>query len=197
MANNGALFQDFTPRPVDVSGKSFPGGFYIFYLTGTTTPALVYQDAGLSVPFNGNPTADGTGAFPPIFMDSGIIYRVQLFNAAGQLQKDVDPYIPYLTVLGNGALVLNTITGQVVINAPKPGGTGVALTIVAAPGALALQINGSSPGTPAIQILNAAGTGTQTAIFTATNKPGASSSAPSNWLPLNIAGVTYFVPLWL
>src|SRR5882672_6120945 len=133
MANNGALFQDFTPRPLDALGKSFSNGYYVFYLTGTTQAALVYQDAGLTTPFNGNPTADGTGQFPTIFMNPGIIYRVQLFNSLNQLQKDIDPYIPYLTILGNGALAINSITGQVIINAPNPGGTGVALTVIAAP----------------------------------------------------------------
>jgi hypothetical protein len=43
-------------------------------------------------------------------------------------------------------------------------------------------------------------TGSQTATFSASNKPGTSSTAPSAWLPVFVpnssGGTTYYVPLW-
>lgn len=51
-------------------------------------------------------------------------------------------------------------------------------------GAGALTVNGQ--GT----------TGAQTATFTATNKPGSGTTAPSKWLPIVMDGTTYYIPAW-
>ena len=40
-------------------------------------------------------------------------------------------------------------------------------------------------------------TGAHTATFTATNKPGTATTAPSTWLPVTVAGATHYIPCWL
>jgi hypothetical protein len=39
-------------------------------------------------------------------------------------------------------------------------------------------------------------TGTHTATFSATNKPGTATTAPTAWLPIVIGNTTYYIPLW-
>lgn len=69
-------------------------------------------------------------------------------------------------------------------------------------GGSALRINkvflgsGGGAGTVAIQVDASATTGAQTATFTATNKPGSGTTAPSAWLPVSADGTTYYIPLW-
>lgn len=48
----------------------------------------------------------------------------------------------------------------------------------------------------AIGIVGQASTGTQSAIFSATNKPGAEPSAPSKWLAVTLDGTTHYIPCW-
>lgn len=45
-----------------------------------------------------------------------------------------------------------------------------------------------------LQTNNSVTSGTATATFSGTNKPGSNSSA--SWLPVTIAGTTYYIPVW-
>ena len=202
----GQLFYDPIPRPLSSLGVSMPGAYYNFYVSGTTTPAIVYQDAGLTLPYpaaslNGSSPlftviqADGTGAFSPIFLSPQIIYRVQLYNSTWSLVEDVDPYVPPMPVTGNGQLVLDA-QGEMTISAPVPGGTGITLTVNARAGGTALELVGSGAGSPALIANTTVVAGTQTATFTATNKPGSATTAPTKWLPITCDGATYYIPLW-
>jgi hypothetical protein len=185
-----------------------PGAYYNFYVSGTTNPAQVYQDAGLTLPYpsaslNGSSPiytviqADGTGAFAPMFLNPEIIYRVQLYNSTWSLIEDVDPYVPSMPVTGNGQLQLDA-QGELTINAPVPGGTGITLTVNARSGGTALKLVGAGAGSPAIIATSTVIVGTQTATFTATNKPGSATTAPTQWLPITCdGGATYYLPLWL
>jgi hypothetical protein len=206
MATFGQLFYDPIPRPLSALGTALPGAYYNFYVSGTTTPATVYQDIALTLPYpsaalNGsNPLyqviqADGTGAFSPIYLNPQTIYRVQLYTSTWSLVEDVDPYVPAMPVTGNGQLVLNT-QGELTINAPTPGGTGVTLTIQPRTGGTALELLGSAVGSPAVIANTTVVVGTQTATFAATNKPGTATTAPSKWLPITCDGATYYLPLW-
>jgi hypothetical protein len=47
-----------------------------------------------------------------------------------------------------------------------------------------------------LQFVNMTSTGAQTATFTATNKPGAGTTAPSLWLTCVVGGTTYYMPMW-
>lgn len=202
----GQLFYDPVARPLSSLGVSMPGAYYNFYVSGTTNPAQVYQDAGLSLPYpaaslNGSPVlftvvqADGTGAMPPIFLNPELIYRVQLYNSTWSLIEDVDPYVPAMPVTGNGQLQLDP-QGELTINAPVPGGSGITLTVNARAGGTALELVGAGAGSAAVVVNTTVVAGSQTATFTATNKPGSATTAPSKWLPITCDGATYYIPLW-
>lgn len=202
----GQLFYDPIARPLSATGTSLPGGYYNFYVSGTTNPAQVFQDAGLTLPYpaaalNGSSPlftviqADGTGAFQPIFLNPKIIYRVQLYTSTWSLLEDVDPYVPPMPVTGNGQLVLNA-QGELTIVAPTPGGTGISLTVNSRSGGTALELVGSGAGAAAIIANTTVVVGTQTATFTATNKPGSGTTAPTKWLPITCDGFTFYIPLW-
>jgi hypothetical protein len=202
----GQLFYDPVARPLSSLGLSMPGAYYNFYVSGTTNPAQVYQDAGLTLPYpaaalNGSSAlytviqADGTGAMPTIFLNPETIYRVQLYSSTWSLIEDVDPYVPSMPVTGNGQLVLDA-QGEMTIAAPIPGGSGITLTVNARSGGTALELVGAGAGSPALIANTTVVAGSQTATFTATNKPGSGTTAPSKWLPLTCDGATYYLPLW-
>jgi hypothetical protein len=183
-----------------------PGAYYNFYVSGTTNPAQVYQDAGLTLPYpaaalNGSSPlytvlqADGTGAFSPIFLNPELIYRVQLYSSTWSLVEDVDPYVPPMPVTGNGQLVIDA-QGEMTMVAPVPGGSGITLTVNARASGTALELVGSGVGSPALIANTTVVAGTQTATFTATNKPGSATTAPTKWLPIQCDGATYYIPLW-
>lgn len=206
MASTGQLFYNPTAQPLSATGVSMPGAYYNFYLSGTTTPATVYQDAALSLPYpaaalNGSLSiysvvqASATGAFPPIFLDPDILYRVQLYNSTWSLTEDVDPVVPAMPTTGNGPLELDA-QGELVINAPVPGGTGVTLTLTARAGGTSLELVGAGAGSSALAADNSTITGAQTATFAATNKPGSATTAPTKWLPVTCDGTQYYLPLW-
>ena len=60
----------------------------------------------------------------------------------------------------------------------------------------ALQIAATGVGETALRVNTSATTGAQTATFTATNKPGTGTTAPSKWLPINLDGTKYYIPCW-
>jgi hypothetical protein len=201
MSVTGQLFYDPQARPVS-AGTSLPLAYYNFYVSGTTTPQPVYQDAGLVSTFPVNSsgqyvvTADGTGLFPAIFMNPAVIYRVQLFNSSNVLLEDVDPFVPAFPVSGTGPITFNA-QGEMTINPPIPGGAGYALTLSPVSGGQALKLIGVSAGNAALVINNAVTSGAQTATFSAVNKPGSGTTSPSKWLPIICDGSTYYLPLWL
>jgi hypothetical protein len=95
----GILFYEGRAKPLNTVGGIQPGAYYLFYLTGTLTPANVYSDGLLSTPLSQTPGTGGTtaasdGRLVPIYMDPAVIYRYQLYSSAGVLLEDVDPYIP-------------------------------------------------------------------------------------------------------
>jgi hypothetical protein len=206
--STGQLFYDPYPKPLSTLGVALPGAYYNFYLSGTTTPAPIYQNgslttpyAGIALPFiTGNQIynavqADGTGLFQPIYLNPQLVYRVQLYSSAGVLIEDVDPYVPQMPSVGNGQVILDA-QGEMTIGPPLTGGNGVTLTVVARSGVHALALTGSAAGTPAIIANSTVIVGSQTATFTATNKPGSATTAPSKWLPISCDGGTYYLPLW-
>src|SRR5271155_504373 len=206
MATTGMLFYDPVARPLSSLGVAMPGAYFNFYTSGTTTPAPVYQDPGLTTPFplaslNGSSalfyvvTADGTGAMPPMYLNPVVIYRVQLYNSTGSLIEDVDPYIPSMPVTGNGQIILDA-QGEVTIAAPIPGGSGISLIVNARASGTALELVGSAAGSPTIIANSTVVAGTQAATFTATNKPGQAAQSVFTWLPITCDGTTYYIPLW-
>ena len=184
-------------------GPRFGSSFYLFFLAGTGTPANVYQNGLLTVPFptTGRVTADAFGRFPAIYLDPSIIYRVQFFNAASVQQFQVDPYFSQLSTTGTSSLSAFGIniapTGEFVMPAPNTGGSGITLTLNAsAIGTTPLRMNGVVPGASVLIVTSAATTGAQTATFVANNKPGTSTSAPAGWLPITCDGAQFYTPIW-
>jgi hypothetical protein len=183
-------------------GPKFANSYYLFFLSGTSTPTNVYQAGVPSTPFSptGRVTADSFGRFPAIYLDTSLIYRVQFFNSANVQQWQVDPYITLLSTVGTSSLVAFGFTiaptGEITTT-PGPGGSGINLTLNASTiGTTPLRLNGIAPGVSTLIINNAATTGAQTATFAATNKPGTSTSAPAGWLPITCDGVQYYTPIW-
>lgn len=169
----GVLFYDPRPKPLATNGAQQPGAYYLFYLTGTTTPTAVYADGLLATPLSQVPganqpscTADSTGRFNPIYMNPATIYRVQLYNALGVLQEDTDPYVPAPALAGfvttaalNSALTAYATTAAV--NSALAGYETVAAASLLAPLA-SPQLTGipvaptASPGTNTTQLANTA-----------------------------------------
>jgi hypothetical protein len=184
-------------------GPTFANSYYLFFLSGTSTPANVYQNGALTsaFPLVGRVPSDAYGRFPAIYLDSSVIYRVQFFNNLGVQQWQQDPYTSQLSTVGTSALSAYgfqiAATGEVTLPAPNTGGSGVTLTLSSgALGTAALQVTGTLAGNSAIIVNNSATTGTRTATFTATNKPGTATSSPAGWLPITCDGVQYYTPIW-
>lgn len=107
----GILFNDPQARPLSNSGQFQPGAYYLFYLTGSTTPVNVYADGALTTPLSQVPaqaqpscTADAFGRFNPIYLNPAVVYRVQLFTSAGIKTEDTDPYVVPLSNLSAAAV---------------------------------------------------------------------------------------------
>ena len=90
----GVLFYDPQSKPLDVTGNFQAGCYLYFFSTGTLNQTNVYADGALQTPLSQPVTADSAGRFVPIYMDPGVIYHVQLFNAGGTKLEDVDPFVP-------------------------------------------------------------------------------------------------------
>lgn len=204
MANGVAFFHPIA-KPISSLTKAMPLSSFLFTLSGNpTVQALVYQDAFLLYPYNGNPQADEAGNFQPIYLDPKIQYAVQLIDFRGIPQYAIiDPYLPPCPTLGTGPIQVNPITGEVLINAPRQGGGDASLNINRGSASVALFCPGNAiAGTiqPALlQFVNTLTTGTQTANTSdVTNKPGnAFTQTVAFWLPiLGDGGITYYIPLW-
>ncbi|MCC7462090.1 MAG: hypothetical protein IT480_06455 [Gammaproteobacteria bacterium] len=83
-------------QALDDAGRPLPGAILTFWESGTTTPAVVYEDQNLATALSdtrGRVVGDSEGLFPYIFLDPQVSYRVRLETAQGVLRWDVDPYL--------------------------------------------------------------------------------------------------------
>lgn len=76
---------------LDSAGALISGAQAFFYLAGTTTPATVYHDAGLTTPHEQPLLADGAGRFADVYFDPAIDYKLVLKSAAGVMIRTTDP----------------------------------------------------------------------------------------------------------
>lgn len=87
----------FLPFNTLYTSRGLPagGGKVYFYLSGTTTLAPVYADAGLMTQLQNPVPTDGLGVLPAIYLDNTVVYRVMPQDSNGaQLGPPLDPYIP-------------------------------------------------------------------------------------------------------
>lgn len=201
---HGVLYIDAISKPLTPNLSTVqlqPNSYYVFYYAGGTLPATVYSAGDLSVAYATNVvTSDSSGTFPNIFLDPSRVYRVQWFDQFNRRLMDVENYISCLTVFGSSAQFAVSITsGNITITPTSPGISGVSLTVFAKPNGLALDtgINGLTPGIAEVQLSNTGTTGVTTATFTATNKPGVANGAVTQWMPINVNGSLFYMPLWV
>ncbi len=100
--STGFLWYDGQSKPLSTGGQPQAGCYLVFFLTGTTTPTNVYADGALTTPLSQptpgsvNPVAgtvsDGNGRLPAIYLNPSVVYRYQLYSAAGVLLEDRDPF---------------------------------------------------------------------------------------------------------
>lgn len=118
-APTGQLYDDPRSKPLSTAGAFQPGCYLCFFTTGTTTPTNVYSDGLLTTPLSQptagsvNPVAgtvaDSAGRFAAIYLNPATIYRVQLYNAAGSLLADTDPYVVPITAAALTAANIGTL----------------------------------------------------------------------------------------
>jgi hypothetical protein len=77
----------------DTNGLPYAGMKAYFYDPGTTTPRVVYQDAGLTIPHASPVVADAAGILPQIYMPSGT-YKVRYETAGAVLIDEYDNVDP-------------------------------------------------------------------------------------------------------
>lgn len=104
----------------DEVGRTLPLSRLYFYETGTYNDKQVFSDKALTTPMSQPVVADGSGRFPPIYLNTDTSYRVQLKD---RLDQDIGTYIdgvePYIypSSLGTAAYVdTGTDAGDVPLN---------------------------------------------------------------------------------
>ena len=128
-------------------------------------------------------TGSGTGIAGSIFFNAGA--DLAGFGNDG----DITFSTASTTVTFAGATGVCTFTGGT-------GGTTAIFGASSTADVPALQIAGQAASRVALQINTSATTGAQIATFTATNKPGTGTTAPTKWLPINLDGTKYYIPCW-
>ncbi len=87
------FYLPFRPA-IDANGIVVPGAKLYFYATGTSTPQPIYADAELTTKLDNPLGANGAGAWPSIYIDNSLTYRVVLRDADGVVLSEADPYVP-------------------------------------------------------------------------------------------------------
>lgn len=84
----------YTPQIqyTDANSEVYAFAIATFYLTGTSTPATIWEDADLSVPLTNPLTADDKGLFAAVYLDENSLYRLKITDATTAITIiDVDP----------------------------------------------------------------------------------------------------------
>ena len=79
-----------------------------FYHSGATTLAPVYQDPRLVLPWHQPVAANHQGAFPDLYLDPAIAYRLVFHQSDGRVIRTVDPINP---IPGSGDMFAQTGIG--------------------------------------------------------------------------------------
>ncbi len=81
----------------DANGKPLPGALCNVYLSGTSTPATIYQDGGLTVPHTNPVVARTNGYFPAMYGKAGVDLKLILTDSSGgNPLPPIDPASPFV-----------------------------------------------------------------------------------------------------
>jgi len=186
-----------------------PSGKISFYGSGSSfsAPISVYMDGGLTALWSQPIQANAAGVLPPIYLDPTASYTnnafaVKITTASGTLVRQHDPIpIPFLTTVGSKCIkIADPEIGEVIIGSAL----GISLVVTAPQGGAGLllvgpnddRLYGTGSDLPLFAINNSATTGSQTAIFTATNCPSSGTVRPFRWIPILCDGVLYYMCAW-
>jgi hypothetical protein len=182
-----------------------PGSGNCFNLTSNVGKAgIVVVSAGIShTILSWTDTSSTAGA---LYTSGGAIFLQSTGSAAFNLQTNNTTRI---AISGIGAVSVSAPTSAAValtvvgiansqaLSVNASGGGAFAMSIQGAATASQLYINNAAfgAGNAAIRVDSSATTGTATATFTATNKPGSNASVTA-WLPFLIDGALRYIPLF-
>lgn len=102
----------FTPlRAVDSNGDPIANARALFFETGTSTPATVYQNTSATVPHSSPVLADSNGVFPSVYSDGSTALRCIIRDADDNEISDIDPiWITPLTAGAASSITFNPTT---------------------------------------------------------------------------------------
>jgi hypothetical protein len=160
--------------------------------TGTSVAALFWTDSNTPQGIGGIYTAAGNTF---IGTQNGTTLNFQTANTT-RITIGTSGATSIFAPISGVALTVAGVSGYQTL-AVNATGTSFGMSVQGA-GASQLYLNNAAygVGNAAIRIDSSATTGTGTATFTATNKPGGNTS-PTQWLPISIGGTVYYIPLWL
>jgi hypothetical protein len=159
-------------RATTKAGLNAPGAKLYFYLTGTTTPANVYADDSRTVALSNPVVADAFAAFPSIFLDPDIAYRVRLTNSAGVLlAPEADPVrgIDAATIIEEATTAAEAQAALAAASALAASNSAAAAQVAAATsGVYANTASSNVPRGAAVNVLTAGSGGTNGTNYSAT-----------------------------
>ncbi len=125
-------------RPAfDSNGKVIPGAQLYFTLTGTNTPSAPYTSPSLTTQHMNPVEADGAGRFPAIYLNTGVTYRVRLYepDAVVGVDTPLEEYDPFTgQMVGAVSVSIGTVSTL------SPGASATALITDAGGGAYSLNL---------------------------------------------------------
>ena len=180
----------------DTTTGMFQNGLGVIAYSSKGTFMFQITPSGVQVTDNVTINGSSSGVLSLVTTAAGQGPQILFSGASGTAYIGIDAFLndyfgigttggsalPIAFLAGGGLRMSISATGNVVVGAPS---SGVAFTVSAtAAGAAGVEVNSSAT------------TGTQTATFSATNKPGTTTSGPTKWLPIVCDGVTYYMPLF-
>lgn len=105
------------------TGEPLSGGKIYTYITGTSTPTTVYQDATLATPWS-NPIIIPSDGKVTIYQGTGIIKAV-VYNSADVLQDTFDPISPTSANSGLSIIPFGGTQSYPIVVTALPSGTAV------------------------------------------------------------------------
>ena len=172
------LFYGPRYKPTNSNGIALPSSKLTFYYSGTTTFAPIYTDSSFVTQLSNPLTADSSGKFAAVYMDSDISYRVILKDKDGITLEDTDPYVAPAGGSGGGGSGGSGIPGanaiSLLVTAPAisvpADSSGVVSDFGAAQGYISV-FNGSNDVTASSVLAIASSVNVTGTVNTANNTP--------------------------